>query len=309
MACVIAGSSIPGIAKEIASLLNLKFSSAAVQKFPDNELHVEIDEKSVEAEDKVYYVHTMFPNPNEKLVELLLTCDLLRDLGCKKIAAVLPYLCYSRQDYRKHAGEAVSAKTFFKVLESVGVSEVISIDIHLHRLSLKELSSFTSIKLKELSAFPLLAESVKSTGFKNPVVISPDSEGGRFAELVAGILNPEKPEHAYMSKKRLTPTKVEVEFKGAEKTGLQGRNILFVDDIVSTGNTLIEAAKILKNHRVKEIHAAFTHAVFSTLDSTSSMFSAGISKLISTNTIPNQFSAVNVASLIAGEIGKELKRS
>jgi len=306
MACIIAGSSIPGVAKEIASIADLKFSSAAVQKFPDGELHVEIDEKNIE--DEVYYVHTMFPNPNEKLVELLLTCDLLRDLGCKKLAAVLPYLCYSRQDYRKHAGEAVSAKTFFKILESVGVSEVISIDIHLHRLSLKELSSFTSIKLKELSVFPLLAESVKSSGFKNPVVISPDSERGRFAKQVAEILNPDGPEHAYMNKKRISPTKVETEFRGAEKTGLRGRNVLLVDDIVSTGNTMIEAAKILKKHKVKEMRAAFTHAVFSTLDSASNMFSAGISRLISTNTIPNQFSIVNAASLIAGEIKKEIKK-
>src|SRR3990172_5088132 len=113
---VVAGSSVPGLARAVAKRLKTEFVGVATERFPDGELHVKIEKPSLPK--KVYYVQTMAPFPNERLTEMLLTCDLLRDLGCKEIVAVIPYLGYTRQDHRKTPGEAVSVGTLFKILES-----------------------------------------------------------------------------------------------------------------------------------------------------------------------------------------------
>ncbi|MFQ5800960.1 MAG: ribose-phosphate diphosphokinase [Candidatus Hydrothermarchaeales archaeon] len=291
MATVVAGSSVPGLAMDIARELSADFIGVATSRFPDGELHIQIEEPSVAR--RVYYVQTMAPLPNERLTELLLTCDLLSELGCREIVAVVPYLGYTRQDHRKAPGEAVSVGTLFRLLEGVGVKEIVSVDIHLHRLSVDALKEMTDIEIKEVSAMPLLA---KKCSIEEPLVVAPDMEAMRWARSAAEAL---KMEYAAMEKSRITPTKVEVSFG---KLNVSDRNIMIVDDIVSTGGTMIETAKLLKSKGAGKVYAAFTHAVFSSVDCIANMFNAGITSLISTNTIQNEFSTVNVTELIASAL-------
>ncbi len=291
MTAVIAGSSVPGLAMSLANRLGVQFVGVATGRFPDGELHVKISNPDLPK--KIYYVQTMTPLPNERLTELLLTCDLLMDLGCREITAVLPYLGYTRQDYRKVRGEAVSVETLFKLLEGAGVVRILSVDIHLHRLSLEDLKKLTKIEITEVSAFPILA---KECSLEKPFVLAPDEEASRWAESAANTVGAD---HGVMEKERLTPEKVKVSFGDMD---VAGRDILIVDDIVSTGGTMIETAQLLKKEGAGELSAAFTHAVFSSSDCVANLFNSGIKELISTNTVQNEFSRVNVAGLIASSL-------
>ncbi len=288
MTVIVAGSSVPGLAMEIAKSLGWDYVGVSTGRFPDGELHVGIHNPDLP--EKVCYVQTMAPYPNERLTELLITADLLRDLGCREITAVIPYLGYTRQDYRKVRGEAVSVGTLFRLLEGAGITRIVSVDIHLHRLQIGDIKDMTTIQIDEVSAMPSLAKKCTLT---RPVVIAPDSEALRWARVAAKAIGVE---YGVMDKTRITPLEVEVTLGDTE---VKGRNALIVDDIVSTGGTMIETARLLKKRGAVDIWAAFTHAVFSSTDCVANLFNSGIRELISTNTVQNEFNKVNVAELIA----------
>ncbi len=286
---VIAGSSVPKLAREISKLLNCDFDVAKLIRFPDGELQVQVDN----VDKKVIYVQTMAPRPNEMLMEMLLTVDLLRDLGAKEITAAVPYLGYTRSDYRSSTGNSINIHTLFTLLESVGVKTLVSVDIHSHRLSLKDMAKLTPIKLKEATAFPMLA---RSANLEKPLVIAPDREARKWAKAAAKAIDAD---YDVMEKKRISPTEVEIKPKDLD---VKNKDVLIIDDIVSTGNTVIKLAKSLKKQGARRIHAAFTHAVLSASNVVSNMYHAGINELISTNTIPNEFAVVDVSSLIAEKL-------
>ncbi len=286
---VISGSSVPKLALRISRLINCDFDVAKLIRFPDGELQVQIDS----IDKNVVYVQTMSPLPNEMLMEMLLTIDLLKDLGAKHVIAAVPYLGYTRSDFRSTSGNSINIHTLFTLLESIGIDELISVDIHTHRLSLRDMSKLTSVKLKEATAFPSLA---KAAELKKPVVIAPDIEARRWARAAAKALDTE---YFVMEKKRISPTEVKITHRDLD---VNNRDILIVDDIVSTGNTVIKLAKSLRKQGAKRIHAAFTHAVLSTGDVVLNMYYAGIRELFSTNTIPNEFAAVDVSGLIADKL-------
>lgn len=286
---VIAGSSVPKLAREISKILNCDFDVAKLIRFPDGELQVQVDS----VDKNVIYVQTMAPRPNDMLMEMLLTIDLLRDLGAKHITAAVPYLGYTRSDYRLTTGNSINIHTLFTLLESVGVKRLISVDIHTHRLSLKDMAKLTSIKLKEATAFPMLAKSAK---LEKPLVLAPDVEARKWARAAANAIDAD---YDVIEKKRISPTEVEIKLKDVD---VKNKDVLIVDDIVSTGNTVIKLAKSLKKQGAKKIHAAFTHAVLSTSDVVLNIYHAGINELISTNTIPNEFAVVDVSNLIAEKL-------
>lgn len=286
---IISGSSVPKMAREISRLMNCDFDVAKLIRFPDGELQVQVDS----IDKNVIYVQTMAPRPNELLMEMLLTIDLLKDLGAKKVTACVPYLGYTRSDFRSTSGNSINIHTLFTLLESIGVDELVSVDIHTHRLSRRDMAKLTPIKLREATAIPVLARSAK---LEKPVVIAPDIEARRWASAAAKALGTD---YDVMEKKRISPTEVRIKPKELD---VKGRDVLIVDDMVSTGNTVIKLAKSLKKQGAKRIHAAFTHAVLSTSDVVLNMYYAGIKELISTNTIPNEFAVVDVSGLIAKKL-------
>jgi len=290
---VIAGSSVPGLAKEISEKLCCQFADARVDKFPDGELHIQVTENV--SGRRVIYVQSMSPCPDDKLVELLITVDLLNEVGASGVILVAPYLGYTRQDARMMPGEAVNVRTLFKLLDAVGIDELVSVDIHLHRLPSKELGKLTGATIKEVSAIPKLAQHV-SNMLNNPLVIAPDAESERFAKVAAKALGCD---YDVMQKRRLSPTKVQILPK---KLHAEGRDVVIVDDIVSTGGTMVQVARALKMQGAQKVIAAFTHPVLSDEGVAQKMFDAGISEIISTNTIPSKYGVVSVADLVALQI-------
>ena len=135
---IISGSTVPGLAANVARRLGVRAHYPNIARFPDGEIRV--IEGDYTPSPTVAYVQTMHPRPNDTLVEMMFTVDLLKDLGAKRVIAVVPYLGYTRQDTRHEKGEAISVKSMLKALDFTGVDDILSVDIHLHRLGLQELS-------------------------------------------------------------------------------------------------------------------------------------------------------------------------
>ncbi len=294
MPSIVAGSSHPGMAHSIARALGAKAYFPKVEKFPDGETHI----VSPPAEGTVVYVQTMYPYPNEMLVEMEFTVDLLKELGAGRVIAVVPYLAYTRQDTRHKEGEAVAVGSMLRMLEAAGVNDIVSVDIHLHRLGLEELSGMASVRLHEVSAVDALA---KEAGrfLRKPVVVGPDSESERWAKRAAELLDSH---YDVLEKHRISPKEIEIRPKSMD---VKGRDVLIIDDIVSTGDTIMKVIESLRAKGADRIAAAFTHGVLSGEDAAAGLYRAGATHLISTNTIDNEFSRGDVGPIVAARL-KEL---
>jgi ribose-phosphate pyrophosphokinase len=288
---VVAGSSHPGMALSIAQSLGVKARFPRVERFPDGETHI----VAPAVKGTAVYVQTMHPYPNEMLVEMELTADLLKELGAERVIAVVPYLAYTRQDTRHEEGEGIAVKTMLRMLEKAGVNDLVSVDIHLHRLGLEELSGMSSIRLHEVSAVDALAREA-GRYLKTPVVVGPDSESERWAKRAAELLNSS---YDVLEKHRISPKEIEIRPKTLD---VRGRDVLIIDDIVSTGDTIKKVIESLRAKGASRIAAAFTHGVLSGEDAAAGLYRAGATYLISTNTINNEFSRVDVGPVIAQKL-------
>jgi ribose-phosphate pyrophosphokinase len=260
-----------------------------VRRFPDGEKYLRVlsDVKG----QSVVVIQSIHHTPDELLFEYLLLADALKDLGAKRVTAFIPYFAYARQDERFKPGEALSFKTVSKLIESVGTDEIYTIDMHQHRV-LKSSEVF-KIPSHNLSAMPLLADYVKKSGkLEKPLVIGPDAEAEQWAKIAAERL---QTDYDVFEKKRLGDAHVEVRPRRANASG---RDVLIVDDIISTGGTIVEAAKILLAQGARHIQVACTHPILAP-GALEKIRSAGVSDVIGTDTVPGPISYVSVAPVIA----------
>ncbi|CAJ36615.1 ribose-phosphate diphosphokinase [Methanocella arvoryzae] len=293
---IIAGSSVPGLAKSIARRMGTKAHFPSIEKFPDGEIHVV--EGDYTPAQTVVYVQTMHPHPNDMLVEMMLTVDLLKELGAERVIAVIPYVGYMRQDARHVKGEAVAIRTMLKMLDFAGVNDIVGVDMHLHRLGIEELASFSRIKIHEVSAVELLAARA-GKGLTTPLVVGPDSESERWAAAAARVLGTD---YDVLEKHRLSAREIE---HRPRSMAVKGRDVLIIDDIVSTGGTIKDVIKSLKAQGAGQVNVACTHAVLSDIDSLTGLYRTGMEEIVSTNTINNESGIVDVSEIIAGKL-KEL---
>jgi ribose-phosphate pyrophosphokinase len=291
---VIVGSSSENLAKSVANQLTLTLAKAEIKRFPDGEKYLRVLNE-VKDED-VVVIQSMHHTPDDFLFEYLLLVDTLKDLGAKKVTSFIPYFAYARQDERFKPGEALSFKTVSKLIEAVGTDEIYTIDMHQHRVLSS--SDVFRIPSHNLSAMPLLANYVRKEGrLRDPLVIGPDSEAEQWAKLAAETLGTD---YDVFDKKRFAADKVEVRPRRADA---KGRDILIVDDIISTGGTIIEASRILLSQGAKHIEVACTHPILAT-DALNRIRAAGVLNVIGTDTVPGPISYVSVAPLIAEHIKK-----
>lgn len=286
---ILGGSASGPLADKVAKELGSEPGRLEIQKFPDGEKYVRIL-SDVKGEDAVV-VQSLYRNPDEYILELMLLTDTLRDLGARSITGVAPYLAYARQDARFKPGEAISSSSLARFFEAAGMTSFLTVDTHLHRL--EDVSKVFKIPARNLSAMPLLGKyALENLRLKNPVVIGPDEEAEPWAASVAKELDAE---HTVFHKKRVTSSKVEIDTGHIE---LKGRDAVFADDIISTGGTIAEAAKACKKKGARRIFALCTHPVL-TEGALRRIKAAGVSKVIGTDTIPSPISKVSVAPVIA----------
>lgn len=270
----------------IAKKLGKKHLALIVDKFPDDELHIRFVSKLRNKD--VVLVQSFYKNVSDCIVEVIFAAKTARDLGARKVTLVAPYFPYMRQDKRFHKGEAVSQRVIAGLMDKY-FDAVYIMDPHLHRKN--KLSNIFKIKSIRLTANPLIADYIEKN-IKNPVIIGPDEESYKWAKSVAEMLGIES---RILKKKRYSSYHVEVKLN--KRIDLNNKSVVIVDDIVSTGHTILETIKILKRFGAKNIYCICVHGIFVN-NALNKLNKAGI-KVISTNTIPNKVAKIDVSGVIS----------
>ncbi len=278
---VFSGSSCASLGRRIAEGKGLRIGEAKIDRFPDGETYLRLV-SSVAGEECVLVQSTL---GNDSLVELLLFLDMLRDQGAAKVHVVVPYFGYARQDKNFNSGEALSAKTVLKLL--CQLSDSIT-TVNCHFLGREGVFKFHDMDIKNLDAFPLLAKYFKAE-LKKPILIAPDKGSLEYAKNASEIIGCD---FDFLQKKRLSGEKVEIQTK---ELSVKGKDALILDDMISTGGTIIEAAKLLKSQGASSVSVGCVHGVFS--QGAEKVISA-VDRLICTDTIERDISKVSVAQLI-----------
>ncbi|MCD6409045.1 MAG: ribose-phosphate diphosphokinase [Candidatus Verstraetearchaeota archaeon] len=283
---ILAGPASPRTAEHLAELTGAQLVKVEYKRFPDGESYIRLP-VSVEGEE-VVVVQTTYPEQDKRLVELLLMIETAKDLGAKSVTTVAPYLAYARQDRQFRDGEALSVKTVLRLIEAAGATKFVTVDIHK-----KESLSWLSIEGINVTAVELLSEHLKKQKLSNPVVIAPDVGAKWRAEKAAEIL---RGETVVLEKHRDRITG-EIVTKGVE-VDLRGRDVVIIDDLISTGGTIANAAKIAKKKGAGKVYVACTHALLIGA-AMEKMVKAGVDEVIATDTVPSPVSVVGVAPAIA----------
>jgi len=274
------------ISAKIAQKLKTRHSELKVRNFPDGEIYARI--MSPVKGKEVALIQSFYGNISDCIIEVLLAAATARELGAKKVVLAASYFPYFRQDSRFNPGEAVSIKVMGKLF-SRHFDEIIVIDPHLHRQS--SLSGIFSTNSKKLTANPLIRDYIKKN-IRNPLIVGPDWESYKWARKVAEEIGCKS---VILEKKRFSGRKVKVTLN--EKVDISGKNVVFVDDIISTGHTIIEAAKNIRKLGAKSFTCIAVHGVF--VDNALERLRKSNIKVITTNTIPNKVSKIDVSGLVA----------
>jgi ribose-phosphate pyrophosphokinase len=266
------GNANPVLAQEIATHLGIEVGAAAVGRFSDGEVTVEI-RQNVRARD-VFVVQPTCSPTNENLMELLIMVDALKRASARRITAVIPYYGYARQDRRPRSTRVpISAKVVANLLETVGVERVLTMDLHADQIQ-----GFFDIPVDNIYASPVLLSDVQSKAYRDLVVISPDVGGVVRARALAKQLGCDL---AIIDKRRPAANVSEVMHVIGE---IDGRNCVIMDDMIDTAGTLVKAAEVLKARGAKSVYAYCTHPVFSG-PAVERIANSQIDEVVVTNTI------------------------
>lgn len=281
-------------AQRLAARLGLPLDEIALHHFPDQELRV-----TVAPPAPTTLIFAALDQPNEKLLALLFAAEALRRMGTKRLVLVAPYLCYMRQDKAFHEGEAISQKVVGPLLAQ-SFDRVVTVDAHLHRT--KDIGEvFPGIAADNLSAMPAIAEALRASGFDpKTVVVGPDAESQAWVADLAGRLGLD---YAVAHKTRHGDRSVALAF--ADPSLFAGRPALLVDDIVSSGGTLITAAKVLHAAGAASVDAIVTHALFAP-EFTRVLFEAGIRSVKSSDSVPHPSNAIALDGVLAAALRQEI---
>ena len=271
---VFTGNANPALARKVADRLYLGMGNAAVSKFSDGEITVELAE-NVRGKDVFVIQSTCHPT-NDNIIELLLMIDALRRASAGRITAVVPYFGYARQDRRvRSARVPISAKVVADTMVGVGVDRVLTCDLHA-----EQIQGFFTVPVDNVYASPILNADIVKTGYENLIVVSPDIGGVVRARAIAKQLD--DADLAIIDKRRPRANEAEVMNLIGD---VEGRTAILVDDMVDTAGTLCTAANALKERGALKVVSYCTHAVLSgkALDN---IRNSQLDELVVTDTIP-----------------------
>ncbi len=256
---IFSGSSNKPLAQKISAKLGLQLSPIELFIFPDGERRIKLNDDVVD-EDTVVVQSTATP-VDQNYTELFFIIDALKRSGAKSVTTIIPYLGYQRQDHVFRDGESVSLQVMIKLLESLKVTRVIVLDLH----SIK-IPEFFSVPVVHLSALPLFAEEIKKIQ-GDGILVSPDMGGLRRIQKMSDLLN-NMPWIATVKDRDLDTGKIDISgielFESGLSLGeLKNKTAFIVDDMTSSGGTLIKSAELLNKHGITEIYAFITHPIFS----------------------------------------------
>ena len=286
---VIVGPASKELATKIADLTGYKKIEVISKKFPDGEVYVRLGNNV--KDENIAIVQTTSPPQNDNLMQLAFIASAAKLAGAKKIIAITPYLAYARQDKIFLQGENRSIETIGNILKSSGIDEIITVNIHQEEV----LKRFT-IPAKTLSAIPLIANYFKKRGYNEAFSLAPDKGARYIAEQAKKVLGGECG-HLEKHRDRYTG-KLSVSKKSFN---VKGKTAIIFDDIISTGGTIVNAAKILLDLGAVRVFAACVHPLLIG-DAEDRIIDAGVEEVIGTDSVPSRYSKVSLSPLISQEI-------
>ena len=282
---VVSGNASTDLAKRIARKLKSPYIKTEKKVFPDGESKITINQ--IPKKSIVVVVQSTYPPVDSNLLELLSIVSKVQKFS-SKVYAVIPYMGYARQDREFLGGEIVTIGVVGKLLKAAGVKKVLTVDIH-SKIALKELK----ISSENVSAMDVLVKHFKKLKMKQPLVVSPDMGGQERAKKFANLL---KTDFIALKKHRDRKTgKVNIL---SDRVNVKNRDLVLVDDMISTGGSIVKATQFLKKQKCRRVFVACTHALLVN-DAAKKIKKAGVSQIVSTNTIPGESAKVDVSRVIA----------
>lgn len=287
---IFSGSASKKLAGKIAKDLNLELSPVEIFVFPDGEKRIRIGKK-VLGEDCIIVQSASIP-PDENYMELFIMIDALKRSGAKSIRVLIPYLGYQRQDHIFRDGEAVSLEVIAEILARVGMTEAFSFDMHSPKIP-----EIFTVPMHQLSALPIFAERIKKDfNLQEIVLVSPDMGGIRRIKEISEMLG--NIPFATIEKNR-NLSNGEINDSGLDGD-VRGKVAVIVDDMISTGQTMVEAAELLIEEGALKVVVFATHAVFAK-DAGKLLQHSRIERVVVSDTIEipafNQFPKLEVLSI------------
>lgn len=284
---ILGGPSSTELASKVSESLRAPLAKNRFKRFPDGEFYFKLDE-DVKGED-LLIVQSLYPSQDTHTMELFVIVHTARDLGAKSIKAFVPYLAYSRQDERYLAGECLSSAMIAQTLQNLGADALYTIDIHNRNvLKMYKIPAFTLTAARELARYFV------SKGLKAPFVLAPDDEelAIKRAEYAARTIGGD---YDYFRKERDKITGDIKTFR--KKLGVMERDAIIIDDIISTGKTTANAARILKEQGARRVFAGVSHALLQG-DAKKILTEAGIDEVVGTDSVVNEYAKVSVAPVL-----------
>ena len=245
---VFTGTAHPQLARDICAHMGVPLGSASLARFPDGEINLKI-EVDVRGAD-VFVVQPTCPNVHENLFELLSFADCLRRASADRITAVIPYFGYARKDRKDEGRVPINAKLVANLLVTSGYDRVVAVDLHA-----AQIQGFFDIPVDHLYARPVMLEKVRQLETKDVMVVSPDIGGTKLARAYAKDLGCDL---AIIDKRRISGEQTVIEHVIGD---VRNRDVLLVDDMVSTGGSIVDAARIVKEKGARKVFIVATHAV------------------------------------------------
>jgi ribose-phosphate pyrophosphokinase len=284
---VVAGPGSFDLAKNIAKRLGARLSVASLRIFSDGESNIKLGKVG----KNCVIVQSTHPPTDTHLIQLLMMAKKCTDDGAQHLCAVIPYLGYARQDRAFLEGEVVSIDLVAKLFEITGLEHIITVDIH----SQLAMSYFASIQ--NVSSVPLLADYASKMKLRDPIAVSPDAGGTNRAKEFARQLDID----VIVLKKSRHRVTGEVTVDEKLHTDISKRDAIVIDDIISSGGSIIKAAEVLHKKGVGKIYAMCSHALL-IRDAAQKIKSAGVQDIISTNSVPGEYSKVEISPEIASAL-------
>ena len=284
---VIAGPASVHLARNISSNLNVKLIEPELKIFSDGESKLRFP--SVNNKHCII-VQSLYPPPDRHIIQLLMIIHKCKKDNASKLTVIIPYMAYARQDKAFLEGEIISIAVLAQVIENFGVDEVITVDIH-NDVSL----SYFSVNIKNVTAIPTLAEYIKKNiTIDKSFIISPDTGGITRANKFAQLLN--LPILCLKKKRDRETGCVSID----ENIGMKvaGMNAILVDDMISTGESIVKACQVLKKQKIGNITVLCTHAILVD-NALEKIINSGVKEIISTNSVPSICSKVDLSIILS----------
>jgi ribose-phosphate pyrophosphokinase len=283
---IVLGPASTALAEKIAELTGYEKVPVVYKTFPDGENYIRL-EGNVQ-DEHVAIVQTTCAPQDSRLMQLAFMAAAAKKNNARKVTAIVPYLAYARQDKIFLQGEGISIETVAQMLKTAGVDALVTVNIHAE----STLNKFP-FPAKNLSAIPILAEYFVQKGRKKAFALAPDKGAMYIAKQAQNILGGEAG-HLEKQRDRYTGQTSQT----GKGLNVKGKTVIIFDDIISTGGTIVGAAKILRELGAAHVYTACVHGLLIG-DAEKRILDAGAEEIVSTDSVPSHISKVSLAPLIA----------